>query len=59
MITEQDILNISSQKSFGSYKVRKVGEGIYRIIGFYCGTPEIKFTGFAAEVARELNTYLR
>lgn len=59
MVTEQDILNISSIKTFGSYKVRKEGVGIYSIIGYYFGKAEIKFTGFAEEVARELNMYLR
>lgn len=58
MISSQDIDAIKSEKIiYNIFKVKRVGHGVYRIIGFNYGVEEVRFTGTAEEIARYLNGY--
>lgn len=58
--TENDITAIKSFKLFQNrLKVKRIGKQVFHIIGFNYGEEEIRFTGFAKEVAECLNDYFR
>lgn len=58
MITTIEISNIKSEKLFfRELKVKRVGDGVYRIFAYEYGKPVVKHSGFAEDVAKYLNSH--
>ncbi|MGG1146996.1 hypothetical protein [Bacillus wiedmannii] len=58
MITANDISAIKNEQlMLETFKVKKVGAGVFKIIGFNYGEEQEKLTGHADEVAKWLNGY--
>lgn len=57
VVTKEDIEAIKVERMFEHLKVRKAGEGVYRVIGYNYGKAEVKCTDDAEGVAKFLNGY--
>ena len=57
MIKASDILAVKTEKMFRDLKVKKVGDRVYYVIGYYYGEEEVKLLGNAEDVARFINGY--
>lgn len=58
-VTPNEISAIKVEKYYGEVKVRRIGDGVYKVFGFSYGEQEELHTGFADDTSKYINWYLR
>lgn len=58
-VTPNEISAIKVEKYYGKVKVRRIGDGVYKVFGFSYGEQEELHTGFADDTSKYINWYLR